>query len=179
MAATNRDLERAVAQGRFREDLFYRLNVFPIHIPPLRERREDIPVLLDFFLEQAARKLGKTISHIEPLSQEALLIYDWPGNVRELQNLILRAVLLCEGEVLTLEPGSPGVWPESLPAMGHSGAPATNFREAERGAILTALRRAGGRIAGAEGAAALLGLKRTTLHSKMKKLEIRRLEYLQ
>ena len=181
VAATNRDLERAVAQGRFREDLFYRLNVFPIHIPPLRERREDIPVLLEYFLHRGARKLGKEISHIEPESEKALVAYDWPGNVRELQNTILRAVLLCEGDVLRLEPDSEGAGREPRRGPGYPGTavpPAPNFREAERGAILTALRKAGGRIAGPEGAAALLGLKRTTLHSKMKKLEIRRAEYL-
>jgi formate hydrogenlyase transcriptional activator len=181
VAATNRDLERAVAQGRFREDLFYRLNVFPIHIPPLRERREDIPVLLEYFLHRGARKLGKDISHIEPESEKALVAYDWPGNVRELQNTILRAVLLCEGDVLRLEPDSEGMSREPRRGPGYSDTAvpsAANFREAERGAILTALRKAGGRIAGPEGAAALLGLKRTTLHSKMKKLEIHRTEYL-
>lgn len=182
VASTNRDLEKAVGEGRFRADLFFRLNVFPVTIPPLRERREDIGVLIYYFLQQQARKMGKSITRIEPRSEAAMLAYDWPGNVRELQSVISRAVILSEGRELVVDLGSlPGagrhveLGPGSLAPLEGT----ATFTEAERRAIVSALRRSGGRIAGTGGAAELLGLKRTTLHSKMRKLQIGKLEYLQ
>ena len=189
MAATNRDLEAAVAEGRFRQDLFYRLNVFPIHVPPLRQRPEDIPVLAYYFLHRHARRMNKNITRLAPDSEARMVAYSWPGNIRELQNVIERAVILCDGEELRVDPAllTPGPARNGVaapsPAAAQAPAPEAeepgSLLEAERRHILAALRRAGGRIAGPSGAAALLGLKRTTLNSKIKKLGISRFDYLQ
>jgi formate hydrogenlyase transcriptional activator len=168
LAATNRDLAAAVDAGGFRADLFYRLNVFPLRVPPLRERREDIPALIEHFIRLCGRRLGKTMD-IGPRTLALALEYPWPGNVRELENLVERAMIVSAGDTLEIDPA----W---LSGPG-SAAPATeptSLADQERRAILEALQRAGGRIYGPGGAAALLGLKPTTLYGKMRKHQIRR-----
>jgi formate hydrogenlyase transcriptional activator len=174
LAATNRDLASDVDEGRFRADLYYRLMVFPLSIPPLRERPHDIPVLARHFTERFAKKMGKRVSDLSETALERLLEYHWPGNVRELQNVIERAVILTDGSVIRdqdiLRPRP------SLSGDGRPPGTATvlNFADAERRAIESALDRVDWRISGPAGAAKLLGLKPTTLHAKMKKLGIRR-----
>jgi formate hydrogenlyase transcriptional activator len=169
VAATNHDLADMVKQVAFRVDLYYRLNVFPILLPPLRERRDDIPLLVTHFVERFCRKLGKRVDRIAPETMSAFETYDWPGNVRELQNLIERAVILADGGVLS----NPLPLSETQQVMT---APplAPTFRESERALILNALEAVGWVIGGAHGAATRLGLNRTTLINKMKKLGITR-----
>jgi formate hydrogenlyase transcriptional activator len=168
VAATNRDLPEMVKRGEFRSDLFYRLNVFPILLPPLRARREDIPVLVTHFAEMFGRRVGRQIEHIPPETMSALSSYPWPGNIRELQNLIERAVIL----------SNYGVLPNPLPAAGTQTVAispvATTLRDSERALILNTLEAVGWVIGGAQGAAAKLGLKRTTLICRMQKLGISR-----
>jgi formate hydrogenlyase transcriptional activator len=168
IAATNRDLERAVDEGRFRSDLYYRLNVFPIRIPPLRERPEDIPLLVKHSVTRYGRKLGKQIDTIPQRTMEALQAYPWPGNVRELENVIERSVILSSGRQLDL-----GGWvPSSVPSP--QAKPIVTLQELERQHIVAALELTGGRVSGEQGAAELLGLKPTTLEARMKKLGITR-----
>jgi formate hydrogenlyase transcriptional activator len=183
IAATNRDLEVMVADERFRSDLFYRLNVFPVHVPPLRDRREDIPALVRHFVRRFATRMKRNVEVIPAQTMEALQRWHWPGNIRELENVIERAVILSTGAVLKVslpEMASPTPVPFPPAAAPISTASHTNgengrtYLDAERETILRALRDANGVIAGASGAAARLGLKRTTLHSKMRKLGIRR-----
>jgi formate hydrogenlyase transcriptional activator len=164
VAATNRDLTEMVKRGEFRSDLYYRLNVFPILLPPLRARREDIPVLVTHFAEIFGRRVGRQIEHIPPETMSALSSYQWPGNIRELQNLIERAVILSNYGVLP-NPLPTTVSEDAIPA-------ATNLRDSERALILHTLEVAGWVIGGPKGAAAKLGLKRTTLICKMQKLGI-------
>jgi formate hydrogenlyase transcriptional activator len=168
VAATHRDLEGMVNQNQFRSDLYYRLNVFPIDLPPLRERREDIAPLVSHYVEVFARRMGKRIDQIPAETLAAFEAYSWPGNVRELQNLIERAVILSDN----------GRFHNPLPKL--VGAPITpapkTLRDSERVLILRALEAAGWVIGGAKGAAGELGLKRTTLIAKMKKLGIARPE---
>jgi formate hydrogenlyase transcriptional activator len=167
VAATNRDLMQMVRERRFRDDLYYRLNVFPIHIPPLRDRREDIPLLVRHFAQQYARRMRKQIDTIPTQTMDALESYSWPGNVRELQNLIERAVIISPGTVLKAP----------LDELRADGAPANGARtleEAERTHILDALRATNWVLAGPNGAAARLGMKRPTLQFRMKKLGISR-----
>jgi formate hydrogenlyase transcriptional activator len=168
VAATNRDLADMVKRGDFRIDLYYRLNVFPIQLPPLRERREDIPALVTHSVERCCRKMGKRIEHIPPDTLSALVSYDWPGNVRELQNLVERAVILSNN----------GVLPNPLPPVAARAAVAATaaptLRDSERTLILNALEAVGWVIGGSRGAAARLGLNRTTLINRMKKLGISR-----
>ncbi|NUQ41932.1 MAG: sigma 54-interacting transcriptional regulator [Calditrichaceae bacterium] len=173
IAATNRDLEKALATGGFREDLYYRLNVFPITIPPLRERKEDIPLLVKHFAKVYGRKIGREIEAIPQPALEALQQYHWPGNVRELENIVERAVILSGGKQLRL-----GDW---LPANGasHNGGPhngnhISTLEESERGHILEALQATGWRVSGERGAAKMLGINPKTLESRMKKLKIHR-----
>ena len=163
VAATNRDLPAMVEERRFRADLYYRLNVFPISAPPLRERREDIPLLARYFVQQNARRMNKRITSIPAATMQALARYRWPGNIRELQNFVERAVILSPGPKL-LAPVSELARPSAL----HG--PVATLAEAERDAIQRALREAGGKVAGERGAAARLGMKRTTLQAKMRKL---------
>lgn len=183
VAATNRDLEDAIQNGSFRQDLFYRLNVFPIILPPLRDRPEDVAVLAQAFLGRFARREGRRVPELTRCALRALESYHWPGNVRELQNVLERAMLLCRGSeldarMLYLPEGGDAA--RHVPAAAltvHADKPAGNvllFAEAERRAILEALEMAGWRISGSSGAAAALGLKPTTLHAKMKRLGIRR-----
>ncbi len=171
IAATNRDISQMVASGEFREDLYYRLAVFPIHLPPLRERRDDIPLLVEYFVGRYARRMKKNIREIPSRAMQAMTEWAWPGNIRELQNFIERAVILTRGESLEVpleELSSPPTERASSQA-----ARSLNLREVEREAILEALRKTNGRVSGPHGAAALLGLKRTTLQSRMRLLNIR------
>jgi PAS domain S-box-containing protein len=166
IAATNRDLQQEVKRGAFRMDLFYRLNVFPIHVPPLRARKEDIPMLAAHFVRKFSDRMGKRIERISRGATDQLLGYDWPGNVRELANVLERAVILCQSGVL--EYGHLG-------AMNPVHAPAAKFptlEQAERRLILDALERTNGVLSGPNGAAQLLGLNRSTLWSRMRKLNI-------
>jgi formate hydrogenlyase transcriptional activator len=168
VAATNRDLTDMVKRAEFRIDLYYRLNVFPIRLPPLRERREDIPALVVHSVERVARRIGKRIELIPPETMAALSSYEWPGNIRELQNLIERAVILANHGVLPNPlppPGAPGVI--AVPA-------GTTLRDSERTLILNTLESVRWVISGTKGAAAVLGLNRSTLINRMKKLGISR-----
>jgi formate hydrogenlyase transcriptional activator len=169
LAATNRDLKAAVATGTFREDLFYRLNVFPIQVPSLRERADDIPLLVEYLIERYAKKAGKKIRNIQKKSLELFQAYDWPGNIRELQNVIERAVVLCDSETFSVDE----TW---LKRDGQRSAPAMPFVatlvEREKEIIETTLAACQGRVAGPLGAAAKLGIPRQTLESKIKTLGI-------
>lgn len=166
IAATNRDLFHEVHEGRFREDLFYRLSVFPLTMPPLRERLEDIPLLVWSFVKEFGQAMSKTIVRIPPPMMEALQAYDWPGNIRELRNVIERAMILTQGESLRIDPPRHATAGVSLPSM--------TLEEVERRHILSVLAHTGWRVRGQNGAASILGLKPTTLESRMKKLGIRR-----
>ncbi|MBX9579088.1 MAG: sigma-54 dependent transcriptional regulator [Gemmataceae bacterium] len=161
IAATHRDLAAEARAGRFRADLFYRLNVFPVAVPPLRDRREDVPALADHFVRYFATKYGRSVVRVRPAALAALAAHDWPGNVRELQNLVERAVVLSDGEELAFDPG----WLVGASAAETAGTWAAQ----ERQRILDALRAAGGRVYGPGGAAHRLGLKPTTLYGKMRK----------
>ena len=171
VAATNRDLKQMVEENRFRADLYYRLHVFPIHVPPLRERPEDIPLLTRFFVQKYAGRMNRRIERIPAAVMEALARYDWPGNIRELQNVIERSVLLTTGSALSL------AMPEVISKHQPPASPANTAERseaAEREAIIRALQDAHGIVGGPNGAAARLGLKRTTLYSRMQKLNISR-----
>jgi formate hydrogenlyase transcriptional activator len=171
IAATNRDLSIMVGDQRFRADLFYRLNVFPIQVPPLRERREDIPVLVRHFVQQFARRMNRAIDTIPSETMSALVAYHWPGNIRELQNLIERAVILSMGPVLKVPLNDLHAQPPA--AMASSGKIET-LEEVERRHILETLQTTDWVVGGPKGAAAALGLKRSTLQVRMEKLGIRR-----
>jgi formate hydrogenlyase transcriptional activator len=164
IAATNQDLQRSIAEGRFREDLFYRLNVFPIYVPPLRERKSDIPALVRYFASRYAREAKKLIATIPAEEMDALLSWNWPGNIRELQNLIQRCVILANSSILRVPLGE--LRGKAKLSFGKVSA------EIDRELIMQALKEARGMIGGASGAANRLGLKRTTLYAKMKKLSI-------
>jgi formate hydrogenlyase transcriptional activator len=171
VAATNRDLKTMVEENRFRADLYYRLHVFPVNVPPLRERPEDIPLLTRFFVQKYASRMNRRIERIPTAVMEALANYNWPGNIRELQNVIERSVLLTTGSALSLAmPEVTGK--QQPPASPVSGA--ERSEAAEREAVIRALQQAHGIIGGPNGAAARLGLKRTTLYSRMQKLNISR-----
>jgi formate hydrogenlyase transcriptional activator len=179
VAATNADLSRLVAERSFRSDLYYRLNVFPIQIPALRERREDIPLLVRYFVQKFSRRMNKTVLYVPSDAMDALVSYAWPGNIRELENLIERAVLLSPAKDLRVPlselrnaHGAP-VAEQATPASLATASIST-LEEMERQHILRALRQTGWRIAGARGAANILGMKRTTLQARMRKLGIRR-----
>jgi transcriptional regulator with GAF, ATPase, and Fis domain len=169
IAATNRDLEKAVKEGRFREDLYYRLNVFPITVPPLRDRREDIPLLVTTFAKDIVRTLGKTIDAIPRSTLAELQRYSWPGNVRELRNVVERALIVCRGSTLHFDlPAQAGPSAVAGPSQNRT------LEEVERQHILAVLEETGWRVSGKRGAAAVLGLNRSTLESRMKKLGIKR-----
>jgi formate hydrogenlyase transcriptional activator len=171
VTATHRDLQSMIRNGQFREDLFYRLNVFPIEIPPLRERREDIPLLVHFFVSRLARRMQKHIRVIPKEAMNALASAPWPGNIRELENFVERAVILSQGEELNV----PLAELEKNSIRGTTSG--LSFQQAERQAILDALKASSGRISGFGGAAERLGLKRTTLQNKMRRLNITRADY--
>ena len=174
IAATHRDLSEMIREEKFREDLFYRLNVFPIEIPPLRERREDIPLLVNYFVSKFSRRMRKQITSIGAATLEALTNNPWRGNIRELANFIERAVILSPGEELKVPTG------EALVSCPRSvSVPGSSFREAERQVIINALSAAAGRVAGNGGAAERLGLKRTTLQHKIRRLGITEAHYRQ
>ncbi|MGH9524578.1 MAG: sigma 54-interacting transcriptional regulator, partial [Terriglobales bacterium] len=170
VAATNRDIGKMVAEKEFRSDLYYRLKVFPVELPALRERPGDIPLLVRYFVDRHARNLGKTIDSIPPEVMTALTRWQWPGNIRELENFLERAVILSNTPVLR-----PPLGELAMPEGEASSD--TDLATAEREHILRILREARGVIAGPTGAAARLGLKRTTLNAKMKKLGIERSDY--
>ncbi len=168
VAATNRDLTDMMKQGDFRTDLYYRLNVFPIRIPPLHERRDDIPLLVEYFMEKYARRMGKQVKTVPSTTMEKLVSWPWPGNVRELQNMIERGVILSRGFVLEIPVTE--LDQTTVPALP-SNSGASTLEDFEREHILDALRETGWVVAGA---AARLGLNRSTLNARMRKLEIRR-----
>jgi formate hydrogenlyase transcriptional activator len=171
VAATNRDLKTMVNEGRFRADLYYRLHVFPLHVPPLRERRDDIPLLTRYFVQKHAHRMGRKIDTIPTSALEALKRYDWPGNIRELQNLIERSVILTTGN--TLQITMPEFADKTATAPQHS-RPSYIPQSVERERIIRALEEAKGQVGGPDGAAARLGLKRTTLQSRIRKYKIAR-----
>jgi transcriptional regulator with GAF, ATPase, and Fis domain len=171
IAATNRDLEVAIAEGTFRSDLFYRLHVFPIDIPPLRERREDIHLLVEYFIDRYARKTGKKIRDIERSTLELLRSYAWPGNIRELQNVIERSLIVCETQTFSVDES--WLYRQPLPgkpkrALGLS----ENLMVQEKEMVEAALRDSEGRVSGPAGAAARLGMPGSTLESKIRSLKI-------
>ncbi len=174
IAATNRDLEAAVAARSFRQDLFYRLNVFPIPIPPLRERRDDIPLLAHYLIERYAKNAGKEIRNIGKTTLDLFVAYDWPGNVRELQNVIERAVIMCDGDTLLVDEPWLRRNRGGIAASAATASLARTLAEREREIIEAALTASRGRISGPSGAAARLGLPRQTLESKIRALEINR-----
>jgi formate hydrogenlyase transcriptional activator len=179
VAATNCDLAAMVADRRFRSDLYYRLNVFPIHLAPLRERSDDIPPLVRHFTQRFARRMGRRIESIPVDIMEALLAYQWPGNIRELQNIIERAVILSRGTTLhvpltDLQSQPTSAMPAECAELPEKSA--VTLADAEREHILTALRETGWVTGGPKGAANRLGMKRSTLQHKMKKLGISRPE---
>jgi transcriptional regulator with GAF, ATPase, and Fis domain len=166
IAATNRDLEKAVAEGTFREDLYYRLNVFPIRVPPLRERAEDIPSLVWAFVDEFSRALGKPIESISKEHLMALQRYPWPGNIRELRNTVERAVIVATGPRLTIEP--------PRPRAGSQPRRSLQLQDVERDHMLSVLEQTAWRVRGSGGAAELLGLKPSTLEDRMARLGLRR-----
>jgi formate hydrogenlyase transcriptional activator len=172
IAATNRDLARDMEESQFRSDLFYRLSVFPIRIPPLRERREDIPSLVRYFVRKFAVRMDRHIETVPKEAVKALAGWSWPGNIRELENLMERSVILSEGSILRVPLSE--LKSENKPAMAQ---PDNSLDRAEREHIIRVLREAGGVLSGPDGAARRLGLKRTTLQSKMQRLKITRRDY--
>jgi transcriptional regulator with GAF, ATPase, and Fis domain len=172
IAATNRDLATEIASGTFRTDLFYRLNVFPIHVPPLRNRKEDIPMLVEYFVKRYAEKAGKQISKIDKNTLELCQSYPWPGNIRELQNIIERSVILCTGDTFWIDEA----WLSSqdAPRLESSGPFTQTLQNHEKELIEAALAKSKGKVAGPNVAAAKLGIHRSTLELKIKQLNIRK-----
>jgi PAS domain S-box-containing protein len=172
IAATNRDLEASVAAGSFRGDLFYRINVFPMENPPLRQRKDDIPVLVEYFIDRYARKAGKNIKRVNKKTLELLQSYPWPGNIRELQNVIERSVILCDTEIFSIDEN----WLPQLPPPTPDSKQQAELPQAllaqEKDMIEAALQDAGGRVSGPTGAAVMLGIPRSTLESKIRSLKI-------
>ena len=171
IAATNRDLQASIAAGAFRSDLFYRLNVFPIEIPPLRKRREDIPLLVEYFIDRFARQAGKSIRGLNKKTLELFQSYPWPGNIRELQNVIERSVIVCESEIFSVDES----WLSRQPLATGGRSPldlSEKLAAQEKEMIEVALRECGGRVSGPSGAAARLGMPRSTLESKIRALKI-------
>ena len=170
VAATNRNLEAAIADGGFRDDLFYRLNVFPIEVPPLRQRTEDIPLLVEYFIDRYASKAGKKITGINKRSLDLLRSYAWPGNIRELQNVIERSVIICDSENLSVDETWLGR--RALPADSLAQPLSERLASQEKELIEAALAESNGRVSGPSGAAARLGIPQSTLDSKIKSLKI-------
>jgi transcriptional regulator with GAF, ATPase, and Fis domain len=176
IAATNRDLTAAIASGTFRADLFYRLNVFPIELPPLRERKEDIPILVEYFVKRYADKAGKQIRKIDKNTLELCQAYPWPGNIRELQNIVERSMILTSGDTFWIE----NAWLTiQQPARQELPGPLPDTLQShEREIIETALAESKGKVAGPEGAAAKLGIPPSTLESKIKQLKIKKRKFI-
>jgi transcriptional regulator with GAF, ATPase, and Fis domain len=169
IAATNRDLPAAIAAGTFRADLFYRLNVFPIQVPPLRKRKEDIPMLVEYYTMRYAEKMGKQIRRIDKKSLELCQAYHWPGNIRELQNIVERSVILCSSDTFWVDPA----WLSGQePPLELPGPLTETLENQEKEMIQTALAECKGKVAGPKGAAVKLGIPRSTLDSKIKQLKI-------
>jgi formate hydrogenlyase transcriptional activator len=168
IAATHRDLNAEIERGKFREDLFYRLNVFPIEVPPLRERREDVPLLVNYFLDRYARKAGKSIRRVNKRALQYLQSYPWPGNIRELQNVIERSVILCDSDEFTIDES----WLSTKPKVDGPVKGSSSLAVHEKEIVEEALRAAGGRVFGPSGAAQRLGIPRSTLESKIRALKI-------
>jgi transcriptional regulator with GAF, ATPase, and Fis domain len=183
IAATNRDLQRVIAGESFRQDLFYRLNVFPIEIPPLRERKEDIAMLVEYFIHRYSRKAGKKIQALEKRTLELLESYAWPGNIRELQNVIERSVIVCETDFFSVDPSWLSIESSSsMPGSGlglrrDNGLVAKKSAAQEREEIEAALVASGGRVSGPAGAAAQLGIPASTLESKIRSLKINKYRF--
>lgn len=175
LASTNRDLAVAIAAGTFRMDLFYRLNVFPIVVPPLRERSEDIPTLVEYFVRRYARTLGKKITNVSEQTLKLFQTYHWPGNIRQLQNTIERSVILCEGEVFRVDES----WLSSRSPQGSLSSESLpqRLKNQEREIIEEVLAKSRGRIAGPSGAAAMLGIPPSTLDSRIKNLKINKNQF--
>jgi formate hydrogenlyase transcriptional activator len=171
IAATNRDLQAAISAGSFRSDLFYRLNVFPIEIPSLLERREDIPLLVEYFIDRYARKAGKNIKRVNKKTLELLQLYPWPGNIRELQNVIERSIILCETEIFSIDESWLPKQPSLTEPKNQMELPRSLLAQ-EKEMIEAALKESRGRIFGPTGAAAKLGIPRSTLESKIRSLKI-------
>ena len=170
IAATNRDLQTAVANSTFRADLFYRLNVFPLEVPALRERRADIPVLVEYFIHRFAQRVGKRIRGLNKETSTLLQSYDWPGNIRELQNVIERAVIIADSDTLAIDERWLAGGPPKPPAV--ESPPASTLATQEKDVIEAALRESKGRVSGPFGAAARLGVPSSTLESKIRALRI-------
>jgi len=166
IAATNRDLPAAVEDGAFRSDLLYRINVFPLEVPPLRERKDDIRLLVEYFIDRYSSKMGKKLNSIDRKSLERLQTYPWPGNIRELQNVIERSVIVCDSDNFSIDES----WLSREPLVRKSLTEDAVIQEKEQ--IEEALARAKGRVSGSSGAAALLGIPASTLDSKIKSLKI-------
>jgi transcriptional regulator with GAF, ATPase, and Fis domain len=171
IAATNRDLHCAIADGVFRSDLFYRLNVFPIELPPLRERKEDVPLLVNYFVDRYAKRAGKKIKHIQKKTLEMLQEYSWPGNVRELQNVIERSLIIAETNEFSIDKS----WLANQPQP--SGSLPTNQKVNERKRIEAALAQSNGKVSGAHGAAARLDMPPSTLESRIRSLRINKFQF--
>jgi transcriptional regulator with PAS, ATPase and Fis domain len=177
VAATNRNLEAAIAAGGFREDLFYRLNVFPIEVPPLRQRKEDIPLLVEYFVDRYAGKAGKKITGIDKRSMDLLQLYSWPGNIRELQNVIERSVIICDTQNLSVDESWVG---RGAPSGAAASQPLSKkLADQEKELIEAALAESRGRVSGPSGAAAKLGIPQSTLDSKIKSLKINKHQFKQ
>jgi transcriptional regulator with GAF, ATPase, and Fis domain len=176
IAATHRDLRTAIADGRFREDLYYRLNVFPIEMPPLRERKDDILILVEYFVRRYAGKAGKSIRTIEKKTLERLLAYDWPGNIRELQNVIERSVILSSSDVFAVDDA--WLYNESSQAPSRVATQASELEMGtEREIIEAALAASRGRVSGPSGAAAKLQIPPSTLEHRIRALKIRKSQF--
>jgi transcriptional regulator with GAF, ATPase, and Fis domain len=175
IAATNRDLQAAITTGTFRSDLFYRLNVFPVRLPPLRERKEDIPALASYFVDRYAKRAGRKIRGIRKSALDSLLSYSWPGNIRELQNVIERSLIVCETEEFTIDKS----WlsSEPMPTRSADQASIVTSVSSERELIEAALAQTKGKVSGSSGAAAKLGLPASTLESKIRSLEINKYRF--
>ena len=176
ITATNRDLTAAIAAGTFRADLFYRLNVFPIEVPPLRKRKEDIPMLVEYFVKRYSEKIGKQIRKIDNKTLELCQSYSWPGNIRELQNIVERSVILCGGDTFWIEKA----WlARVVPRRQEPGGPLPDtLQNQEKQIIEAALAESKGKVAGPQGAAAKLGIPRSTLDSKIKQLKIKKHKFI-
>jgi transcriptional regulator with GAF, ATPase, and Fis domain len=172
ISATNRDLAAAIASGAFRADLFYRLNVFPVHVPPLRNRKEDIPMLVEYFVKRYAEKAGKQISKIDKNTLKLCQSYPWPGNIRELQNIVERSVIICTGDTFWIDEA----WlsNQNAPARGAPGPLTQTLQNHEKALIETALKESKGKVGGRNGAAANLGMNRSTLELRIKQLNIKK-----